>query len=506
MRTLKEIFRLKYETGLSHRQIARRCGIGHPTVGEYMRRLEAAGLDWAQASAMDETALEAKLFPPPPSPSAGRRAEPDWAEVHRELKRKGVTLMLLWQEYKAAYPDGFQYTWFCDHYRAWVGQLDVVMRQHHRAGEKLFIDYSGQTMSVIDRHSGEIRCAEIFIAVLGASNYTYVEATWTQSLSDWCASHVRALAFFGGSAEIYVPDNLKSAVHKPHRYEPDMNPTYAELAAYYGAAVIPARVRKPKDKPAVESGVLLAQRWILARLRNRQFFSLAELNAAIAELRERLNDYPFQKLPGSRRSVFESLERPALKPLPAQPFEYAEWKPVRAGIDYHVAVDGHYYSVPYQLIKRQLDARLSAHTVELFHRGQRVASHRRSPLKGRHTTVTEHMPRAQRAYAEWTPQRLVRWAAHNGPDTAALIEAILVRRAHPQQGFRSALGIMRLGKHYGSVRLEAACRRALRLHAYSYKSLESILKRGLDRLALPEPDTETSLPEHANVRGPGYFH
>lgn len=506
MRTLKEIFRLKYEAGLSQRQIARRCGIGHPTVGEYVRRLKAAGLDWAQASAMDEAALEAKLFPSPPPPSAGRRAEPDWGEVHRELRRKGVTLMLLWQEYKAAHPDGFQYTWFCDHYRAWVGKLDVVMRQHHRAGEKLFIDYSGQTMPVIDPHTGEIHQAEIFVAVLGASGYTYVEATWTQSLSDWCASHVRAMEFFGGCPEIYVPDNLKSGVQKSHRYEPDMNPTYAELAAYYGAAVIPARVRRPKDKPAVEAGVLLAQRWILARLRHRQFFSLAELNAAIAELREQLNDHPFQKLPGSRRSAFETLERPALKPLPAQPFEYAEWKAVRAGIDYHVAVDGHYYSVPYQLIKQQLQARISAHTVEVFHRGKRVASHRRSPLQGRHTTVSEHMPRAHREYAEWTPQRLLRWAARNGPDTATLIEAILVRRAHPQQGFRSALGIMRLGKHYGGARLEAACRRALRLQAYSYKSLDSILKRGLDQQSLPDADADTPLPEHANVRGPGYFH
>jgi len=506
MRKIREVFRLCLGEGWSQRRVAQSTGLGRATVGEYLRRLTAAGLDWAQASAMDEGTLEAKLFPPVPPPGTRARSEPDWAEVHRELKRKGVTLMLLWQEYKAAHPDGFQYTWFCDQYRAWAGKLDLVMRQDHRAGEKLFLDYSGQTMPVIDRHSGEIRTAEIFIAVLGASGYTYVEATWTQSLPDWCASHVRALEFFGGSAGIYVPDNLKSAVHKPHRYEPDLNPTYAELAAHYGAAVLPARVRKPRDKPRAESGVLLAQRWILARLRNRPFFSLGELNAAIAELRERLNDHPFQKLAGSRRSVFETLERPALKPLPAQPFEYAEWKQVRVHIDYHVALDGHYYSVPYPLIKQQLQARISAHTVELFHRGQRVASHRRSPLKGRHTTVSEHMPRAHREYAEWTPQRLVRWAEHNGPATAALIEAILVRRAHPQQGFRSALGILRLGKHYGAERLEAACRRALRLQAYSYKSLESILKRGLDQQPLPEADPETPLPEHANVRGPGYFH
>jgi len=492
MRKVKEVLRLKFEGGQTNRRIARSCRISRPTVSDYLLRFEKAGLQWPAAAALDDATLEQKLFPPVAvAPTAGR-AVPDWSQVHRELRGKGVTLTLLWHEYKAAHPEGFQYSWFCDQYRAWTRKLDVVMRQEHRAGEKLFVDYAGQTVEVVDRRTGEIRHAQIFVAVLGASSYTYAEATWTQQLPDWIGSHVRAFEFLGGVSELLVPDNLRSGVCKAHRYEPDLNPTYADLASHYGVAVLPARVRKPRDKAKAEAGVLLVERWILAVLRHRTFFSLAELNREIARLLERLNTRPFKKLPGSRRELFERLERPALRPLPAQPYEFAEWKKVRVNIDYHVDIEGHYYSVPYQLVS--------------FHKGQRVASHPRSHLKGRHTTLPEHMPTSHRSYAEWTPQRLIRWAEKTGPATASMVQTILERRAHPQQGFRSCLGIMRLGKSFGEERLEAACRRALTLGACSYKSIESILRQGLDRKAIPEQQDLDLTIAHENIRGSDYYH
>jgi transposase len=506
MRKVKEILRLKFAAGHGQRQIARSCAIGKTTVAECLARFERSGLSWAQAAQLDEATLEHKLYPPPVAVPAQERAVPDWPYIHQELRRKGVTLTLLWYEYKAAHPEGYQYSWFCDQYRAWSAKLDVVMRQEHRAGEKLFVDYAGQTVEVVDRRTGEVRQAQIFVAVLGASNYTYAEATWTQQLPDWIGSHVRTFQFFGGVPELAVPDNLRSGVTKAHRYEPDLNPTYMDLASHYGVAVLPARVRKPRDKAKAEAGVLLVERWILAALRNRTFFSLQEVNREIARLLERLNARPFKKLPGSRQELFEQLDRPALRPLPEQPYELAEWKKVRVNIDYHVEVDGHYYSVPYQLVRKSLEARYSERTVECFHKGQRVASHVRSHLKGRHTTVAEHMPASHRSYAEWTPQRLIRWAEKTGPAAASVVQSILERRAHPQQGFRSALGIMRLGKSFGEERLEAACRRALTLGACSYKSIASILRQGLDRRALPEQQDLDLGIEHANIRGSEYYH
>jgi transposase len=506
MRKVREVLRLKFDGGQTNRRIARSCQISRPTVADYLLRFEAAGLAWPAAAALDDATLEHKLFAPAsPAPSA-QRAVPDWRHVHQELRRKSVTLTLLWHEYKAAHPEGFQYSWFCDQYRAWSARLDVVMRQEHRAGEKLFVDYAGQTVEVVDRRTGEIRSAQIFVAVLGASSYTYAEATWTQQLPDWIGSHVRAFEFLGGVSELLVPDNLRSGVAKAHRYEPDLNPTYADLASHYGVVVLPARVRKPRDKAKAEAGVLLVERWILAVLRHRTFFSLAELNREIARHLERLNARPFKKLPGSRRALFEQLDRPALRPLPAQPFAFAEWKQVRVNIDYHVEIDGHYYSVPYQLVRKALEARYSERTVEVFHQGRRVASHPRSHLKGRHTTLPEHMPAAHRSYAEWTPQRLIRWAEQNGPATAGMVQTILERRAHPQQGFRSCLGIMRLGKRFGEERLEAACRRALTLNACSYKSIESILRQGLDGQAVPEQQELDLVLEHENIRGADYYH
>lgn len=507
MRQVREVLRLKWVCGLSDRQIARSLRISRPTVAQYLQRAKVAGLSWPLPEDLDNEALERRLFATSYQKPLAKRPLPDWSQVHRELKRKGVTLLLLWQEYKAVTPDGLQYSSFCEAYRKWAGRLDVVMRQHHRAGETLFVDYAGQTMPVVNPHTGEVHDASIFIAVLGASNYTFAEATWSQSLPDWIASHVRAFEALGGVPQVLVPDNLKAAVHRAHRYEPELNRTYADMAQHYGVAVVPARAARPRDKAKAEVGVQVVERWILARLRNRTFFSLAELNTAITDLRLELNQRPFKKLPGCRQSLFAALDRPALSPLPATPYAYAEWKLVRVNIDYHVEVGGHYYSVPYALVKQQLDARLTTHTVELFHKGKRIASHQRSPHKGRHTTTAAHMPTAHQHYAQWTPQRLIRWAEKTGGATAQVVESILASRPHPQQGFRACLGLMRLGKRYGDDRLEAACHRAVVIGSCSYKSIDSILKHDLDRQPLPgQPATTLSDLQHVNVRGPRYYH
>lgn len=506
MRKIKEVLRLYWGQGLSKRQTARSCGISRPAVDGYLCRAKAAGLHWPLPVELDDGALERLLFPRAPALPETARAMPDWSAVHRELKRPGVTLQLLWHEYRQTHPQGYQYTWFCRQYRAWVGQLDLVMRQTHRAGEKLFVDYAGMCAQVIDPSTGAVREAQLFVAVLGASNYTYAEATWTQGLADWTGAHVRCFTYLGGVPEVVVPDNLRAGVARAHRYEPDINPTYQDLATHYGVAIIPARVRRPRDKAKAEVGVQVVERWILAALRHRQCFSLAELNRAIRALLETLNHRPFRKLPGTRHALFEQLDKPALRPLPVEPYEYAEWKQARVHIDYHVEVQGHYYSVPHTLVKKQVDVRSTANTIECFYRGQRIASHRRSHQKGRHTTVTAHMPEAHRQAGEWSPQRLERWAASIGTATARLVRHRLTARQHPQQAYRSCLGILRLGKTYGNDRLEAACRRALTLGSHSYKSIESILRHGLDRQSLAE-QTEAALPEdHDNIRGPTYYH
>lgn len=504
-RKVKEVVRLREECGLSQRQIAQSCQLSRTTVAEYLRRVTVAGLTWPLIAELDERVLAQRLFPARPGKPPSSRLVPDWATVHQELKRKGVTLFLLWEEYKAVHPEGYQYSWFCHTYRAWAQKLDVVLRQAHRAGEKLCVDYAGQTVPVQDQATGTVRAAQIFVAVLGASSYTYAEATWSQTIADWTSSHSRAFAFFGGVPELVVPDNLKSGVVQAHRYEPVLNRTYQDLATHYGVAIVPARAGKPRDKAKVESGVLVVERWILARLRHQTFLSLADLNTAIRPLLEHLNQRPFKKLPGSRHHLFVTIDLPALKPLPATPYEYAEWKQARVNIDYHVAVDGHYYSVPYQLVKQQVDVRLTLRIVEGFSKGQRVSSHRRSGAKGRHTTVPEHMPKAPQHYLDWTPERLVRWAEKTGPATAQVVGTILASRSHPQQGFRSCLGIMRLGKTYSPARLEAACQRALALDACASRSIESILKHGLDQQPLPPERISPPLPKHPNIRGPEYY-
>ena len=505
MRTIKEVLRLKWSCGQGRRAIAKSCGIARSTVDEYAKRAKQAGLSWPLPAELDDTALEHLLYPPVIILDTPRPL-PVWADIHRELTRKSVTLMLLWDEYKAQYPEGYQYSHFADLYRAFAKKLDISMRQVHLAGEKLFVDYCGQTVPVIDRSTGEIYDCQIFVAVLGASNYTYAEATYTQGLPDWIGSHVRTLEFIGGVVEILVPDNLLSGITKACRYEPGINRTYQELAVHYGAAVIPARVKKPKDKAKVEAGVQLVQRWILAALRNRTFFSLAELNIAILALLDKLNNKPFKKLSGSRMSRFLEIDKPALQSLPAIAFEYAEWQiKKRSGIDYHVEVYDHYYSLPYQLRKEYLDVRLTGSIVEVFFHSKRIASHIRSYAKGKYTTLTEHMPKSHQDYADWTPDRLIRWASETGKATAELVTAILAKKLHPQQGFRSCMGIITLAKKFGKERVEAACKRALAIGGTSYKSVKSILETGLDKKPLPEPKTAAPAIMHSNIRGSEYY-
>jgi transposase len=506
MRKIREILRLALGEGLSRRVTASAVGLPYTTVADHLVRAVKAGIGWPLPAEMDDGALETLLFAREPTPPSESRPMPDWPTVHRELRRKGVTLALLHLEYKERHPDGYQYTQFCRHYHAWARHLDVVMRQEHRAGDKLFVDFAGQTIPIVDPATGEIRQAQLFVAVLGASSYTYAEATPSQELPHWIGAHVRAFSFFGGCSRLIIPDNLRSGVTRAHRYEPDLNPTYAEMAAHYGSAVIPTRPRKPRDKAKVEQGVLLAERWILAALRNRTFFSIAEANAAIRERLAWLNARPFKKLAGSRAILFAELDKPVLRPLPAVPYEYAVWKAATVNIDYHVEIERHWYSVPHALVGTKCDIRITDRAIEVFFRGKRVASHPRSSA-GRHfTTDPAHMPEAHRRHAEWTPSRIVRWAEQTGPATAALVASVMASRPHPEQGFRSCLGIMRLGRRYGDGRLEAACARAMAVRARSYRSVESILKAGLDSLPLPgaEPVT-TTIGDHANVRGASYY-
>jgi len=506
MRNIQEVLRLKWEGHLSHRAIATSCGISPATVSDYLLRAQAAGLSWPLAADLTEEALVARLFPTA-MPAVGRTIpEPDWAQLHTELRRKGMTLRLLWVEYREAQATGYGYSQFCAHYREWTGHLQPTMRQNHVAGERLFVDYAGQTVPLVDPHTGEVQAAQIFVAVLGASSYTYVEAHLHQDLPNWIGAHVRAFAFLGGVTELLVPDNLKAAVRSPCRYEPDLNPTYYALAQHYGVAVLPARVRKPKDKASVEVGVQVVERWIVARLRHQTFFDVADLNGAIRVLLTELNDRPMRHLGQSRRQLFEALDRPALKPLPAQPYEFAIWKKARVHIDYHVEFDKHFYSVPFTLIHQEVDLRVTEHTVEIFSHQQRQAVHPRSALPGRFTTQVAHMPPAHQACSEWSPERFQHWAEQVGTHTAQLIGLVLTARVHPQQAYRTCLGILGLAKRYTSTRLEAACHYALSAEIQSYKGLHHILEAQLDHLPPVVASPASPVTDHANLRGPSYFH
>jgi transposase len=503
MRKIREILRLKWTSQLSNRTIAQSCSLARSTVADCLTRAAAAGLSWPLPEDLDDTAVERLLYPPIILETA--RVPPNWSFLQKEMTKKGVTLALLWDEYKSGDPSGFQYSQFCKLYREFIARIDCCMRQCHVAGEKLFVDYCGQTAPLTNPLTGVVTQVQVFVAVMGASSYTYAEATLTQSLPDWLGSHVRAFRFLGGLPVIVVPDNLRSAVSKPCRYEPKLNRSYAELAAHYNVAVMPARVRKPKDKAKVEAGVQLVQRWILAALRNRTFFSLDELNQAIAELLTRLNAKPFRKISGSRESLFAELDRPALAPLPASHYQYADWERVRLGINYHVQIGDHFYSAPYKLKNEILDARLTLLSVELFLNNKRVAGHLRDDRRG-YSTTPEHMPKAHQEYAEWTPARLIKWAAETGGATARLVEAILATKVHPQQGFLSRMGVISLTKKYGKERVEAGCERALAIGGTSYTSLKSIRANGLESKPLPGHLPAKEPVMHPNIRGNGYYH
>ena len=504
MRKIEDVLRL-HVRGLATRRISLATGVGKTTVIEYLRRAGTAGVSWPLPEGLDEAELERLLFPPPPS--KGRRIpEPDWAEIHRELKRPGVTLALLWDEYRGQHSDGYGYSAFCEHSRRWAGRLSPVMRQRHAAGERMFVDYSGTRMAVIDPATGAPRPAEIFIAVMGASNQTYAEASWSQTLPDWIGAHTRAFGFFGAVPALVVSDNLKSGVIRACFHEPEVNRSYAEMAAHYGTAILPARPYKPRDKAKVEVAVLLVQRWIIARLRNRQFFTLEELNAAIREEVARLNARVSRHLGAARQELFETIDRPAMQPLPPEPFVHADWRKASVGPDYHLRLEGHCYSVPHELIRQQLWARLTAATVEIFRGGKRVACHRRAaPGDMGATTLNDHMPASHRRHAEVTPQMLRERAGRIGPATAILVDVILRDRPHPEQGFRSCLGILRLARGHGAERLEAACDRALAINARTMTSVKSILQ---NRLEGRPPDRPPEAPPitHANIRGPKFFH
>lgn len=508
MRDVREVMRMYRESGLPVREIARLTGVARSTARDLISRFERSGLAWPVPAEISDTDLEARLYGPAGvKPGWRKLPEPDWSMVARELKRKHVTLQVLWEEYIAAHPDGYRYSRWCDLFRGWEGRLPVTMRQSHAGGEKMFVDYAGDKVPVVvDRRTGEVRDAHLFVAVLGGSSLSFACATWTEQFPDWVEGHTSAFAFFGGVAQLLVPDNAKVAVIKACHFDPLVHRGYTDMARHYGTAVLPARVRKPRDKAKVEACVGIVQRWLLGRLRNRIFYSLAEVNAAIGECLADLNDVRVLRQFGkTRRQLFEEIDAPNLKPLPLEPWVHVEWKRCRVGLDYHVEIGRHYYSVPHRFARREVEARVAARTIEIFLGGERIAVHMRGSGNGRHTTIPEHMPSSHRRYREWTPAKIREEAARIGPMLALLVDKIIEDRPHPEQGYRSCLGIIGLARRFGPQRLEAAALRALEIHARNYPSVKSILEKGLDRVPTRKsPEREPIL--HANIRGPGYYH
>ena len=509
MKQIRHILRLSAEN-ISAREMGRRLGVARATAQSYLARIAKAGLVWPLPDGKTDAVLEAQLFAKSGTATgARRRVEPDWKQLAREIRRPGVTLMVLWEEYRVIQPCGYGYPRFCDLSRAFEKRLSPVMRQHHEAGDRLSVDCSGKKIGVVDGGTGEIRWAEIFVGVLGASSLVYAEATWTQGLPDWIGAHVRMLRFLGGVPRLLVPDNLKSGVSRASFYDPETNRSYAMMAAHYNITVLPARPRKPKDKARVESGVRFVQRAILGGLRNQTFFTLAEVNAAIAGRVDHINSFVMRRLGTTRRQLFETIEKSALKALPLEDYAYAQWRMARVGIDCHVEVDGFFYSVPHALIRAEVEVRSAGRTIEVFHRGQRVATHGRRYGGRRHGTDREHMPGAHRRYAGWSHERLARWAAGIGPNSEGLILAVLAGRPHPEQGFRTCLGILRLFRGVSKDRAEAVSAHALAIGALNPRSVASIIATGAERKAHKHgqvADDGTAVVTHANIRGAGCFH
>ena len=499
MRKIKDVLRLKLDAKLSHEQIAAALGISKGVVTKYVGLAAAAGLDWPAVQGYDEITLERRLLVAPQKPRG--HIQPDFGRLHQELRRKGMTLMLLWEEYRADYADNqtYSYSQFCDNYRRFARQLKRSMRQIHRAGEKLFIDFAGPTMALTDGSR-----AHIFVAAMGASSYTFACATPRETMADWLESTARALSFYGGVPQLIVPDNPRALISDANRYEPRSNDTVLDFARHYGTSILPARPYHPQDKARAESAVQIVERWIMARLRHQRFTSVHEVNAAITPLLTRLNEKPFQKLPGSRASTFAALDAPALLPLPLQRYEMAHFKTVKAHIDYHVEVERHRYSVPHALVGQLLEARVTNSVVEIVHRGQRVASHARSSRRGGFTTIAAHMPAAHRAHLEWTPQRLIHWGQSIGPATAEAVTRLMAENKHPEHGYRACLGLLSLAKRYGKPRLEAGCTLALQIGACQYRHVRDILANNRDQSA-PTTAGDWISPDHAHVRGSGYY-
>lgn len=500
---------MHFEKHLSNRDVGVSVSKSASVVHDCLKRFDGSGLGWPLGDEVDEDELERKLYAQPDRERSFTL--PDFAHVHQELARKHVTLNLLWQEYRLAHGEAaYQYSRFCDLYREWARPLGAVLRQQYKAGDKSLVDWSGDGIEITNRETGEVWEAPLFVGVLGASTYAFAKAAPSRESLHWLRLHCEMFEYFAGVTAAVVPDNEKTGVTSPCRYDPDLNPSYAAWAEHYGTAVLPTRPRKPRDKAKVENAVLIAQRWVLARLRNHTFYSVDQANAAIAELLEAYNRTPMQKTKLTRRELYESIDRPALKPLPDKRFEPFDWSSPTVAIDYHVIVGKHYYSAPYTLIGKKLEARSTGSTVELFYKGRRVASHQRSFIPWQWTTAEEHRPEKHRAHLSWTPERITQWAAKTGPKTAALVAAILEAKRYPEQGYRACLGVMRLGRKHSPERLEAACDRALALRSPAYRTVESILRNGTDRLPLPgAPDTEPAqltLPRHDNIRGPDYYH
>lgn len=505
MRTVREILRLHYEHNLSSRAIARACVVSPTTVGDHIDRAHQSGQKWATLSDLDDSSLKTVLFPDADVP-APRKSLPDFDYLRSEMKRKGVTLQLLWEEYRAVYPDGYGRTQFFELYRRHGKAVEPVMRFTHKAGDKLFVDFSGDRPSYVNRETGEVIEPELFVAAMGASSRIYATAVASQQLPDWIRVHVDAFEYFGGVPACVVPDNLKSGVKTVCKYDPEVNPVYADLAAHYGVAIVPARPREPRDKAKVENGVQNAQRRILAALRNHTFFSLAELNDAIAVELEKLNNRLMQGIGKSRNQLFAEIDHPALKPLPSSRFQLREWKKAKVNIDHHIAVNRSFYSVPYTLIGKEVEVCLTGATVEIFHDGKRIASHARAHRPGTFVTVHEHRPHSHQKHLEWTPQRMRHWGETIGVNTGAMIEAIIGTVVHPDHAYGKCLGLLRLAKKCGNDRLELACGRALKLQAISYQSVKNILAKGLESAELPQETEEQHLPLfHENVRGSGYY-
>jgi len=508
LRDIKKIIKLYYSKTLSLRQIGNSLNKPKSTVADYIIRFERSGLSLSDCAAKSSEEIYAALFPEERKRPKTRLQKilPDPAKIHLELKKKYVTRELLWEEYKALYPDNhYGYTHFCNFYKAWHKRINVSMRINHKAGEKLLIDFSGLKWEYIDKETGELIDVEIFVATLGASGYTYAEATLNQTKPSLIETCSNAFEFFDGITEILVPDNLKSAVTKADLYEPDLNETFQDMADHYGSVVIPARPGRAKDKAKVELSVKLVQRWILARLRHRQFFSLAELNQAIFELLEYFNNRIIKRYGKSRLELYLELDKPVLKPLPTQRYIFREFKFCKVNIDYHVQVEGCFYSVPYQLAGLRVSAIYTINNVEIFHNNKRVAVHVRLYKKGSFSTKEEHMASSHRIYAKWSPSRLIKWGETFGIYTGELIVEILRSKPHPEMGFRSCMAILSTAKkHNDSQAIELTSKKMLELKCYKVKHFKKILT---NKTYNDDHDASSALYPgmHENIRGHIYY-